>query len=56
MGRLLYGIKQEIDFDLGYIEGGSKSNAIPRLNVTKIAVDNNDVEKLFEIVKKIEKI
>jgi len=55
MGRLLYGIKQEIDFDLGYIEGGSKSNAIPRLNVTKIAVDNNDVEKLFEIVKKIEK-
>ncbi|MDD2447093.1 MAG: aminoacyl-histidine dipeptidase [Tissierellia bacterium] len=54
MGRLLYGINQELDFDLGSIKGGSKSNAIPRLAIAKIAVKNSDIDKLDDLVKKIE--
>lgn len=55
LGRALNKINEEIDLKLAYIDGGSKSNAIPRLAFAKIAVSNAEVDKLKSVVEEINK-
>ncbi|WFA10420.1 aminoacyl-histidine dipeptidase [Tissierella sp. Yu-01] len=53
LGRVLNKINEELDFELASVDGGSKSNAIPRLALAKIATNKNDIEKLKKIVDNI---
>lgn len=55
MGRTLEKIDREVDIDLSYIEGGSKSNAIPRFAKAIISISDNDAEKVGSIIGEIEK-
>lgn len=51
MGRLLYAIGKEINFSITKLKGGAKDNAIPRLAVANIFVDEADCEKLENVLK-----
>jgi dipeptidase D len=44
---------QIIDFELGHIEGGSKSNVIPRLSSAVIGISKEDYEKAVKIVEEM---
>lgn len=55
LGRVLNKINEELKFDLAFVDGGSLSNAIPRLSIAKIAVDSKDIKKLTSTVSEIEK-
>ncbi|MCK9444179.1 MAG: aminoacyl-histidine dipeptidase [Tissierellaceae bacterium] len=55
MGRVLDYLVGKIDMDLWHIEGGSKSNAIPRFSKANIVVAKEDVDKLNLAVSNIEK-
>ncbi|WP_422485304.1 aminoacyl-histidine dipeptidase [Gudongella sp. DL1XJH-153] len=50
LARVLSGM-QKLDYQLLHIEGGSKSNAIPRLSVAKITLDKDNLEKARELAK-----
>lgn len=56
LARVLNRLNEEIDYDLSYIDGGSKSNAIPRLAWAKIIVENKDIEVVQSIVSEMEQI
>ncbi len=51
MGRLLHAIDQEICFGLTKLMGGAKDNAIPRLAVANIFIDDEDSDTLEAILK-----
>ena len=54
LARALDGLR-EIDYDLCHIEGGSKSNVIPRLSSAIICLADSDIEKARVIVNEMEK-
>ena len=54
MGRLLYKLKKEIDYSIGKIEGGAKTNAIPRSGEALVLIDEKDELNLKKVVKKVE--
>lgn len=54
LARALDGLR-EIDYDLCHIEGGSKSNVIPRLSSAIIGLADSDIEKAKLIVNEMEK-
>ncbi|MDR1773607.1 MAG: aminoacyl-histidine dipeptidase [Clostridioides sp.] len=54
LGRLLNSI--QVEYDIVSINGGSKSNAIPRDAQALILVEDKDVEKLISDIKDLEKI
>lgn len=56
MGRLLYELKKSIDFKLTNVEGGSKTNAIPREAKISLEVEPKDDKYLKEIVEKMETV
>ncbi|MGL4772061.1 MAG: aminoacyl-histidine dipeptidase [Clostridium sp.] len=51
MGRVLKALKEEIDFNLISVDGGSKNNAIPREADAVLVIEEKDKEKLFDIVR-----
>ncbi|GAA0737072.1 aminoacyl-histidine dipeptidase [Clostridium oceanicum] len=55
MGRLLYTLNKDVDFNIAHIEGGTKHNAIARDCKVLIALDKNQIEKVKEICKEVEK-
>ncbi|GAA0071629.1 aminoacyl-histidine dipeptidase [Clostridium sardiniense] len=55
MGRLLYTLGKEVNFNIATINGGSKSNAIPRSCKTIISVRKEEIEKVKEICANLEK-
>ncbi len=51
LGRLLYNVAQECDFDLAAISGGFKSNAIPReADCVIVLHDESEGERVREII------
>lgn len=54
MGRVLNRLNKEIDFDLYYIEGGSKPNAIPRYTIAKVAISKDQFEATKSILLELE--
>lgn len=52
MGRLLCGIFEEMDFELGALKGGLMDNAIPRRTEAQIYIEASKEELLKEILKK----
>ncbi|MCR2045050.1 aminoacyl-histidine dipeptidase [Anaerosalibacter massiliensis] len=55
MGRLLYELRKKIDFNLAEIEGGAKTNTIPRSGKALVTI-NEDSKEIFEkIIKDMEK-
>ncbi len=55
IGRILKNISNELSFNLVSIEGGSKNNAIPREASAVISINENDKDKLLEIVSNLTK-
>ncbi|HII4470635.1 TPA: aminoacyl-histidine dipeptidase [Clostridium perfringens] len=55
MGRILYALSKEVDFNIASIKGGSKHNAIPQYCQSIIAVKKEDGEKVKEICTALEK-
>jgi len=53
MGRLLMGIKNEVDFNLVSLNGGSKDNAIPREAEAIISINELKENELIQIKTKI---
>lgn len=49
MGRLLYAILKETEFNIAHISGGAKHNAIPRECEAVITSDSKDIEKIRSI-------
>ncbi|MDR7857257.1 aminoacyl-histidine dipeptidase [Tissierella sp.] len=54
LARVLHRINMDTDMDLSFIEGGSKSNAIPRYAKAIISLSNDKVEVVKDTVSKIE--
>lgn len=55
IGRVLDRINKVVDIDLSHVEGGSKSNAIPRLARAIISISRDKTEEIKTEIKKIEK-
>ncbi|WMM26468.1 aminoacyl-histidine dipeptidase [Tissierella sp. MB52-C2] len=55
MGRVLERLNRSIDINLYHIEGGSKSNAIPRYAKAVISMEKANIEKANLSIKEIEK-
>ena len=55
MGRILYALSKEVDFNIASIKGGSKHNAIPQYCQSIITVKKEEVEKVKEICTALEK-
>ena len=55
MGRLLYNLNKEVDFNIVSINGGSKSNAIPKNCKVIISVNKENIEKVKELCFNFEK-
>lgn len=56
LGRLLYAINKEVNFELVSMNGGSKNNAITREAEAIVGVENDDFLKLKKIVGDFENI
>lgn len=56
MGRVLFDLLKEVDFNLVSLNGGSKMNAIPREADAVIVMDSKDASKAEEIAKKFDKM
>lgn len=54
MGRILYTLSKNIDFNIAHIEGGTKENAIPRECSTVITLDREEIEKVKEVLNKVQ--
>ena len=54
MGRILDYLSKKLDLSLSYIEGGSKSNAIPRFTRVTIAIGKEDIDELNDSLSSIE--
>ncbi|MCR3954969.1 MAG: aminoacyl-histidine dipeptidase [Gudongella sp.] len=51
LARVLAGMK-DLEYDLLHIEGGSKSNAIPRLSIARLSLDDENLGKARAMVEK----
>ena len=51
LGRILKELLSEVDFKLVSIDGGSKNNAIPREAKAVIAINENDLDDVREVVE-----
>ena len=49
MGRLLYSISKEIEFNIAHISGGAKNNAIPRESEVILTTDTKNLDKIKTI-------
>lgn len=56
LARFLTELGKKVDFELGYIEGGAKDNAIPREAMVEFSINSSATDLLFEEVEKISKI
>lgn len=56
MGRLLYTLSKEVEFNMVSVNGGTKHNAISRDCEAIITVSENDVNRAEDICKKAEEI
>lgn len=56
IGRLLFDLRNRVDFDLLSLEGGSKDNVITRLSTSELVVAPNEVNTVMEAVREIEAI
>lgn len=54
MGRLLAAIKDECEFSLAHIEGGSKTNAIPRNGEAILCLEKEQEEVFVGVIKTVE--
>lgn len=54
MGRLLYEFRERLKIQLGKIEGGAKTNAIPRSGEFLILIDEKDEKAFKNLVKEME--
>lgn len=54
MGRILDSLNRKISLSLSFIEGGSKTNAIPRYAKAILAVNKDDIDQLNSRVDEIE--
>ena len=54
MGRLLYFIKDKVDYDLYYLKGGLQDNAIPREAKASIIINEKDATHLEDLVSEFE--
>lgn len=54
LARVLKNLDEEIGIDLIFIEGGSKSNAIPRSSFAHIVFEDNNLKDIENLVKNIE--
>lgn len=55
MGRILDTLNRNIDIDLCYIEGGSKSNAIPRYAKAIVSIPSENIEEASLMISNIKK-
>lgn len=55
MGRVLYDLKNEVDFNLVEINGGSKHNAIALHANSVLTIDENKFNEVKEVCNKLEK-
>lgn len=56
MGRMLHFISKNISFDIASLNGGLQDNAIPRESKAEILVHEQDVDKLYDLVRDFEEI
>lgn len=56
IGRLLFDLRNRVDFDLLSLEGGSKDNVITRFATSELVVAPNEVNAVMEAVREIEAI
>ena len=56
LGRLLYGLEKEVDFELASVNGGSKNNAITRESEALIGITEEDFSKLKRAITGFESI
>ena len=54
MGRFLYGLQREAEYEIISMEGGQKDNAITREAVTEILADKKDVSAIQAYAEKIQ--
>src|SRR6056297_2943379 len=50
MGRILYNLKRKIKFNLYYLEGGAKTNAIPRECTSIVGLKTKEIDKAKQII------
>lgn len=53
MGRLLFELRDSVNFFVLSMKGGLKDNAIPRDNVTELVIDKEDISLFEEKVKEL---
>ena len=56
LGRILKALKDELEFNIVKINGGSKNNAIPREAEVIISLDNSNVDKVTSIVNELAEV
>lgn len=54
LGRFLYTLEQKIGFGILDAQGGQKDNAIPRLSVVNLVVEQGDLPIVMETAQKLE--
>ena len=56
LGRILYGLKSKLSFDILNINGGLKDNAIPREASVSLLIDKKDISNIKDYVKDVSEI
>ncbi len=56
LGRVLYKIREDIDFSIADIYGGKKDNAIPVMAEALIGVAEDDVEKVVTVCETMDRV
>ncbi len=54
MGRLLYGLKKKIPYELASLQGGQKDNVIPRECSCEIVIQPEDREELHDFLQRLQ--
>ncbi|MBD5137025.1 MAG: aminoacyl-histidine dipeptidase [Lachnospiraceae bacterium] len=56
LGRILYGLKSKLSFDILNVNGGLKDNAIPREASASLLIDKKDISNIKDYVKDVSEI
>ncbi|MDE6233725.1 MAG: aminoacyl-histidine dipeptidase [Lachnospiraceae bacterium] len=56
LGRILYGLKSKLSFDILNVNGGLKDNAIPREASASLLIDKKDINNIKDYVKDVGEI
>lgn len=56
LGRILYGLKSKLLFDILNVNGGLKDNAIPREASASLLIDKKDISNIKDYVKDVSEI